>query len=1033
MAGCSPRVLAAVLLTLTAAAPASADDGDEERLEGLTVDAIEVKAPPRESPPQLLALSGLEPGQPFRAAEIRRAVKVLYQLGRFENVYVFGRRLGNLVELELRLTPRIHVRELTVLGADPLSDDEVEAALGLAVGADLDPGTLQRRQGALEAAFAELGHRDPAVGLALRRADLDGGVELVVRCDPGPVTTLRRLEVLGQSRLPRWRIHEMLGLDPGDALDLRLVRRGLQRLEAHYLRAGHLAAKVVGPEVTHESGDGLAPIADLRVVLEAGPKVEVRFVGHRRVPLRELEEATAELMRSDLEGAALAEAAERVLAVYERRGHWQARVEPQVRTSAGGDQKEIVFRIHEGPRGRVTELDFPGNEALDPELLRAKVHQIVEQALGGDSVAPLPDAEEIDRIVGSGSLPESAAVRPHPADPDPTRVYVERAYRGAADALADLYRAEGFQTVEISSPSIESAAEGREVSVAFPVRQGVQWRLGAVSFRGNDAVGALDLLEIADIDPGAPLSFYAVDAASRAIRDAYRERGHLYARVDEELREVLPRGALASGARVSTGGDAPVDLRQVCLRAEAASKPTCEVELVFVVHEGPEVKTRRVIVRGNTTTRLPLVKDELAMREGEVLLQRQMTGTQRNLARLGVFRRVSVRLMDEEREAETKDVLVDLVERKHSNFEVGAGVSTEEGVRAFMGYGHGNLFGTALRLQTNARVNIQTFLFLFNDNVRDFIAADPIEFQVGAGVQYPRILGLPRGFGLGGDVIVLRDNDPAFRENTRRITLTASYKGYEPMLAGRRRPLAFQLRASFDQSAIDCNESLVDGRVLCGADAADPSRRATQNTDYFGLLPGVSWDLRDDPLEPRLGVYFELQPELLIGFNQASPNHLNLKSKLNAYLPLGPELSLAASVVFWRIFRLGDGGTEMPVNRRFFAGGRATIRGFAEQTLFPIDRLGRADEVSPGGLLFAALKTELRFPIAGALAGTLFHDFGDLFDDPSAFSFAALTRQSIGIGLRYRTPIGPLLLDVAATRSRGEIVVLPHFAAVGSF
>ena len=123
----------------------------------------------------------------------------------------------------------------------------------------------------------------------------------------------------------------------------------------------------------------------------------------------------------------------------------------------------------------------------------------------------------------------------------------------------------------------------------------------------------------------------------------------------------------------------------------------------------------------------------------------------------------------------------------------------------------------------------------------------------------------------------------------------------------------------------------------------------------------------------------------------------------------------------------------VPVNRRFFAGGRATIRGFQEQTLFPADQLAGNEQVSPGGMLLAAIKTELRFPVASGLAGTLFYDYGDLFATPAEFSFDRIGQYSFGVGLRYSTPIGPLLLDAAFRIENGEPTFIPHFAAVGSF
>ena len=84
-------------------------------------------------------------------------------------------------------------------------------------------------------------------------------------------------------------------------------------------------------------------------------------------------------------------------------------------------------------------------------------------------------------------------------------------------------------------------------------------------------------------------------------------------------------------------------------------------------------------------------------------------------------------------------------------------------------------------------------------------------------------------------------------------------------------------------------------------------------------------------------------------------------------------------------------------------------------------------------MLMAAVKTELRFSISDGLAGTVFFDFGDLFSSPESFSVQAISQHSFGLGLRYTTPIGPLLLDGAFRIENGAPQFIPHFAAVGSF
>lgn len=1008
------------------------DQATEERLEGLTIDSIVLSAPPRENRASLLALTGLVEGAAFRSSEIRRAVKVLYQLGRFENVLVLGRRVGNQVALRLSLLPRPHVRQLTIIGEGVLGNAEVAAALGLGEGAELDIHTFADRRAKLAAKLEEIGYRSPAIGLAVRAADANGGAEVVARIDAGPVTRIREVVIAGRQTIGEWIIRDRLGIGGGDVLDMLEVAEGLKRIADLHRQRGHAEVRVWPVKVV-DVDKTAAPTADLIIEVDPGPVVRVELLGSRVVPRRLLAKAIKQLA-SDTSDAAIAETQERISTLFERRGYYQAAVEPKVQTSPGDAEKVIAFAMESGIRARVSELHFPGNTALDPELLEDKVVQVVEQSLDDEFGEGDVDGEAVSLLLGDRSISRGPELGlPEANELDASQVYIERAYRAAADALADLYRAQGYQTVQIAAPTVEPFRQGNALRITFAVTEGVQWRLGAMSISGNEVVATSELLDITGIGPGAPLSFYEVDAARRAIRQHYRDRGYLYARVEEELRQVVRRGAISDGGFVRSSTSAPLNVRTICARAESARQKACNVELAFRIYEGPQVRARRLVIRGNDSTIEALVRDVLAVSEDAVLREPDMKRSERNLARLGVFRRVSVSPMDEEAEAASKDVLIELSERKHSSFEIGAGVSTEEGVRVFASYGHGNLLGIGLRAQASGKVNYQLFFPLFNEAVKSFIAEQPIEYEFGVGMALPRVVGLPSGFGLSLDIIALHDNDPAFSEDTQKVTLTASYKGFEPEIFGAGRPLALRLRASIDQSEVLCNEDLEDVRQLCGEAAADIKRRASERTFYAGFLPSFSWDLRDDALNPRVGLYVEVLPEFLKGLNEASPDHLNLKAKVNGYIPIADDAAVAMSLIFWRIWPLGDTNKPIPVNRRLFGGGRSTIRGFREQTLFPIDNLGTEEEVSPGGLLLLAFKTELRFPIAGALSGTVFHDIGDLFEDPANFGLGKIRRESVGVGVRYATPIGPLLLDIAVTRIRGEVSVAPHFAAVGSF
>ncbi|MFZ5492814.1 MAG: autotransporter assembly complex protein TamA [Pseudomonadota bacterium] len=175
------------------------------------------------------------------------------------------------------------------------------------------------------------------------------------------------------------------------------------------------------------------------------------------------------------------------------------------------------------------------------------------------------------------------------------------------------------------------------------------------------------------------------------------------------------------------------------------------------------------------------------------------------------------------------------------------------------------------------------------------------------------------------------------------------------------------------------------------------------------LIPSVSWQgtRSDDPLWPRDGWRLEARLRgalagLLsdLSFAQALATAKYVRGFGRDQRLLG-RLDVGSSWV--------DGFAELPASLRFFAGGDQSVRGYDFQKLGPRD--GDGDVVGGRHLFVASLEYEWMF--AGNLGGALFFDAGNAFDGTRLN-----LERGVGVGFRWRSPIGAVRVDLASAISK---------------
>ncbi|HEX4417306.1 MAG TPA: BamA/TamA family outer membrane protein [Kofleriaceae bacterium] len=177
-------------------------------------------------------------------------------------------------------------------------------------------------------------------------------------------------------------------------------------------------------------------------------------------------------------------------------------------------------------------------------------------------------------------------------------------------------------------------------------------------------------------------------------------------------------------------------------------------------------------------------------------------------------------------------------------------------------------------------------------------------------------------------------------------------------------------------------------------------------------------DLRDHPIEPKLGAYAELNTSEGTKYAGSDYQYFELVPDLRAYLPLPLGSVLAAHARYGAIY--GD----VPATERFFGGGSISQRGFAERRLSPYrsgDVNGVDTYVPYGGAGLIDTSVEARIPLTSVksmpLGAAVFLDGGDVTETPGGLDPWNL-HWALGAGLRLQTIVGPVRLDVGYRLNR---------------
>ncbi|WP_224367063.1 outer membrane protein assembly factor [Hyalangium versicolor] len=962
--------------------------------------AVELVLPPGSGSDAqgLSSLVTVRRGQVLSPLAVRRSLEGLWNTGRFTNVEARVVDVPGGVRLVFYLTPVQQLVRLVVEGNVALSDEEIRKASGLQEYAPLDPDSVDTAITAIEEAYNHKGYDQARVMVSQEPSP--GGVVLVFTLDEGEPTRLGRMTLTGSPGLPLTRLLEVLELSPGAIFDQARLDAGLERLRALLRSEHYYRARVGAPTVTLEAGR-----ATVALPVSAGPRYSFHFHGNYHFPEEVLERVLSYDGAEPLDAGVMWNLARRVMNFYRYRGFSDVRVTPREVRKPDHAEAVIVFEIEEGHPLTVTEVRFQGNRALPSGVLREVLAERIRAS------EPLPDLElplRDDPLQLDGR--DSRGPRSLPLAPDPHTVFVEEAYLEAAEVLTEAYRERGFPNAQVRFHRLEMDVNGRTAVAEFEVEEGSEARVGEVVVEGLPPGTSSTGLELAE---GDSLSEEAVERARQNLERTLARAGYMFARVQVEAQP---------------GGDDPRYMK-VTLRVEP----------------GPQVRVGRILFQGLVRTDEKTVRAILGLDVGGTLDPESLAEGRRRLARLNIFRQVEVQLREPNRREELKDILVTVQERPRIDGEVSGGYFLVDGPRVTLDTAFPNVDGRGLNLLARGKINYVGLSQEAFSGGYSGVEDSSLKGWEGLGgrgsvsATQPRLsLFLPQEIGGRADLIAERVHRPSYL-STRFATV-----------GGLDWAVARWLNLSL-QGEVEHNRLRSRSGVLSVPSRADQERLRFPYGIFtlVSLRPSATLDFRDDPTNPRKGALFSTSAEFTRGLSVAPTdaagnsvpdfpiNEVKLSGSLSLYAPLGQRASVALSARAGTIVPLATGAQSIG-SKLFYLGGSSSLRGFREDGVLPedqraevrrqleecagvINQAGCSPEVaavlagqvplSQGGGLFTLGKAELRVPAFSSLDLGLFFEAGNLWADRTNFELTVL-RYTVGVGLRYVTPVGPLAFDV---------------------
>jgi outer membrane protein insertion porin family len=456
---------------------------------------------------------------------------------------------------------------------------------------------------------------------------------------------------------------------------------------------------------------------------------------------------------------------------------------------------------------------------------------------------------------------------------------------------------------------------------------------------------------------------------------------------------------------------------------EVVDLPNDQARLIYSVEEGSKNVASEIVISGQTKSREESIRRFLAFGPGDTLTPDLIRRTQRDLYATGAFREVTIRAESKPGEDESaRRVSIGVTEAKPMLFVYGLGYSTDEGARGLAQLSNTNLFGrvnsASIRMRASRREQL-------------------------AQLSYTDLR--PFGTKWATTVSTFYDRNTDLQTIQRKRLVDGKVQTEDPQSFGINRFAAFiqterklseqtslRFRYSFENARLSNAQNVPIGEI----------GRNNRSIRLGSFSVGFTRDTRDSALTPTRGQLWSAEHSIaarIFGGNEAFNRFFGTYQGYKTFAPSTPVIrdstfAFSARIGLAAPFRVPTTNTLddklLPISERFFAGGATTLRGFrfeqaGPQIILEGIRPGELPALVPrGGNALTIFNFELRYPLTRRVRLVPFYDAGNVFSLVRDIRFKDMS-NTVGLGLRINTPIGPVGIDY------GYLLNPPSFVTQG--